>query len=269
MSSVTERPAARVARTERSAGGRARLDLHSFLPSGRSLLVGLALVVLAAALYAGARFTPAFALQTLEVRGARGDVAREVRRALEPLRGTSLVALDRDAVESALRGVPSVASWHYDRRFPETLRVTVRPDRPVAVLRQGAQSWLVSGRGRILRSLPGRSAGRLPRVWLPAETEVRVGGSATGDAATVAAALAPLVGDSLLRRVREARAEEGTVTVFLRSGTRLLLGPPTDSQLKLEIAKRIVPGLRGAPAVLDLSVPERPVLALSNPQVEG
>ena len=37
----------------------------------------------------------------------------------------------------------------YDRAFPRTARVVVSAERPAAVLRRGAQAWLVTERGRV------------------------------------------------------------------------------------------------------------------------
>ena len=41
----------------------------------------------------------------------------------------------------------------FDRDFPHTLKVRVRLERPVAVLRRGADAWLVSASARVLQQL--------------------------------------------------------------------------------------------------------------------
>ncbi|MFN2628840.1 MAG: hypothetical protein ABR569_09425, partial [Gaiellaceae bacterium] len=65
--------------------GQARLS--RLLPSGQSLLVGFALLALGAGAYAGARETSIFAVRRIEVVGARGSLAAQVRRAIRGFAG--------------------------------------------------------------------------------------------------------------------------------------------------------------------------------------
>ena len=137
----------------------------ALLPSGRSVAVGLGLVALAVGTYSLARSTSAFAVEEIRVEGTTPAVARQVRAALERDVGTSLLALDRDLV-ARLEALPDVRTAVYDRAFPHTLVVRVERELPAAVLRRGHESWLVSERGRVLRSLPRGRHPRLPRVWV-------------------------------------------------------------------------------------------------------
>ena len=100
-----------------------RPNLARLVPSGRSLLVAVALVGCAALLYLGARETSVFAIRTVTVRGASPAVAAEVRRALRPLEGTSLLQLGSGEVDRRLASIPDVASARSDRAFPHTLTV--------------------------------------------------------------------------------------------------------------------------------------------------
>ena len=69
---------------------------------------------------------------------------------------------------SSGRSTPSRrAAVRYDRAFPHTLRVVVTPERPVLLLRQGDEAYLVAAtRPRAARrsSIPRRSG--LPRLWV-------------------------------------------------------------------------------------------------------
>jgi len=246
----------------RRLGGLARLA-----PSGSSLLVAFLLLALGAGGYLAARETSMFAVTSIDVAGARQPLAGDVRDALRPLRGESLVVVGRDAIETHLAQLPWVAGFRYDRAFPHTLRVWIEPERPVAVLRRGADAWLVSARGRVLQTAARTGHPRLPRVWLPASSSPRVGEAAPAEARPAVAALAPAAGLPFLRRVRAAKVGERAVTLVLRSGVEVRLGEPVDVPLKLDIARRLLPAVT-APAYLDLSVPARPVLG-GNPQVEG
>ena len=92
--------------------------------------------------------TPVFAVERVDVRGAPPELAREVTAATRDLVGQSLVAIDADEVEGTLRALPAVAGVSVDRAFPHTLVVKVAPERPVAVVRRGDSSWLVTGAGQ-------------------------------------------------------------------------------------------------------------------------
>lgn len=249
---------------------RALPDLARFAPSARSIAVGVLIVVLAVGGYFGARDTSLFAVRTVEVHGGTPALRAQVAAALRPLRGDSLLRLDGDAIGSRLAALPGVASFRYDRSFPGTLRVVVKAERPVLVLRLGPRALLVSSTGRVLRKLPHPRNSSLPRLWLPAATPADVGSTAPLAVRVAAAALAPVRPRTLPRPVQEVVATRTALTMRLTDGFELRLGDLGDLRLKLAIARRILAqtGAARASGYLDVSVPERPVLA-SNPQVAG
>jgi cell division protein FtsQ len=245
-------------------------DVLRFVPSGRSFLFGLAAVSIALGLYGLARETSLFAVRAIVVEGASPAVAAEVRTALQSYEGRSLVAVDAGAVEQRADALPSVRGAVVDRAFPHTLRIRVVPEVPVAVLRRGSDSWLVSARGRVIRAIERRSLPKLPRIWLPSSTELQAGAFLAD--ALAARSLSALVGSGFPDRISFVRALNGEITLGLRGGLEIQLGPPMDLRLKVAIARGILPLLalpgKGGPDYLDLTVPERPV-AGRNPKPSG
>jgi len=238
-------------------------------PSSRSFAAGLLLLALGIAGYAAARETSVFAVRHVEVVGAPQPVAADVRTALADLSGTSLVALNGADLLRRVESVPMVYGAAYDRAFPHTLRVVVRAEQPVAVLRRGPERWLVSARGRAIARLPRHAVANLPRIWVPRTAPVELGSTLADTAGGAAArALAPLVRDGFPARVATVSLRQGELTFTLRSRIELRLGHSDDLRLKLAIARRIVPTLPPGTGYLDVSVPERPVAA-PNPQVSG
>jgi cell division protein FtsQ len=230
------------------------------LPSGRSILVGLALAALAAGAYVAARETSTFAVSQIEISGAPPAVRHEVRQALVPLVGTSLLALDGRSLERRLEALPTVVSVGYDRAFPHTLRLTIVPELPVAVLHRGPQTWLLSGRGRVIARIPPRTEPALARIWVPHATEVAPGAFVDpAGVGSAARALALAVGARFPARIATAAMTRGDLTLRLRSGLELRLGDPTDVRLKLAVARRALRGVPAGTAYLDVSVPRRPV----------
>lgn len=236
-----------------------RLELGRLLPSGRSVLTGLLILFAALGLYAAARTTSAFAIDTIAVDGAPPAVAADVRKALAPAAGESLLGLDLSELARRAEAVPTVAAATVDRGFPHTLRVTVVPELPVAVLRQGSTSWLAAAGGRVVAVLEPGARPALPRVWLKPDVEVTLGERLTGPEARALGAVAPLVRRPLPVGVGSAEASPAGLTLALRNGVELRLGNRIDLAVKLEVARRILPALEPGTAYLDVSVPSRPV----------
>ncbi len=220
-------------------------------------------------LYAAARSTSAFAVDRIAVRGASPEVAADVRKALAPALGKSLLGLDLNELTGRAEQVPMVAAATFDRGFPHTLEIAVVPEVPVAVLRQGSSSWLAAAGGRIVAELGQGERPGLPRVWLKRSVDVRVGESLRGPQRLAVAAVAPLVDDPLPAGVNSVLAGPDGVTLTLRSGVELRLGDTSDLVVKLEVARRVLPQLGDLRGYLDVSVPERPVAGEQlNSQVE-
>jgi cell division protein FtsQ len=223
---------------------------------------------LAAGAYAAARETSTFAIGRVEVAGAPADVRRQVERTLAPLRGTSLLALDGRVLARRVEALPTIVSVEYDRAFPHALRVTVVPEKAVAVLHRGKETWLLSARGRVISRIPNLTYGSLARVWVPHSASFEAGSFLApekGGATAGALALAT----RFPARIAVASLAHGRLVFKLRSGIELRLGEPTDVRLKLAIARRALRHLPPGSAYVDVSVPQRPVAGPANPQVSG
>jgi cell division protein FtsQ len=235
------------------------------VPLTRALVVLALVVALAGVGYAAARFTSLFALEELEVTGGPPGVKSAVRETGSTFLGTSLVALDEDELRSRLQMLPSVEAVRFDRAFPHTLRIVVVPERPLAVVRDGRGSWLVSERGRVIRSVDPET--KRPVVWIaPADLEP---GELVGDEnARLALEGLRRLPSTFPGRVEYARAADGAVTFELSDGAELRLGSSESLALKLAVATRILRGMSAAERAglgyLDVSVPER---AVAGPQV--
>lgn len=240
-----------------ASGG--RLELSRIAPSGRSLVTGLLILLAALGVYAVARTTSAFAVERIPVEGASSDLAAEIRKALAPAAGKSMLGLDVGELTRRAEAVPMVAAAAVDRAFPHDLRITVVPETPVAVLRQGSASWLAAAGGRVVAKVgPGQRLG-LPRVWLKRDVEIRVGERLAGLQLRAVDAVTPLAKKGLPRPVMSVVATKDDLTLVLRSGLELRLGDAGDLAVKLEVARQVLPQLGNLRGYLDVSVPERPV----------
>lgn len=235
-----------------------RARLVRLAPTRRSLAIGLGILAFALGGYMLARETPLFALGRIEVEGGPPQVARQVREALASIVGTPLVGLDGQAVLQRVDALPTVVRASYDRSFPHTLRITVVPERPAAVLRRGPDSWLVSANGRVMERLPSGASQSLPRIWVPGQTPVQLGARLATDGAALAARAVGLAG-LFASRVGTVSYGDGALVFHLRSGLQLLLGTAGDIRLKVAVAARALALVPSGSTFLDVSVPGRAV----------
>jgi cell division protein FtsQ len=240
----------------------------------RAVVIAALLAAAVGLLYLGARETRVFALQTVEVEGARGPLKSAILEEVDELKGTSLVALDGSTLIRRLEALPTVHAVTSDRAFPHTLRLTIEPERPIAVVNTDAAAWVVSVSGRVISRVPPGKTPNLPRIHYP-EGQALQAGDVVGDASTRtvigAVAVAP---KRLLLPLHIGSLEDGELTFKLigEAGTRprLELGEPVDVGAKLAVAalvlRKLGPEERAALTYLDVSLPDRPV-ASTNPQV--
>jgi cell division septal protein FtsQ len=233
------------------------------LPSGRSLLIAFAAVAAIVGGYFVARETSMFAVQRIEVTGARPSVIQRVDAALAPLDGSSLLALNAADLDERLSPLRDVSLVSYDRAFPHTANVVVSAERPVAVLRRGSQAWIVTERGRVLESVSNPRESGLPRIW-----DANAPVPSAGDVLTADEALRParllggvLSADSnLFRHVSEARYVDGDLSLVLASGIEIRLGDADELALQLAVAQRVLDTTGPGVQYVDVSVPERAVV---------
>jgi cell division protein FtsQ len=232
-------------------------------PSARSLVAAAAVLGVLGLLYLAARETPLFAVREVDVTGAPPAVRKAVLEATEPFVGESLVALDGDELRRSLEALPTVRSLRIDRAFPNTLRIAVSPEQPLALLRRGPRGWLVSERGRVMGELETPAATARPRIWIGRGTEVETGGVVENATVHVALRVLRRVPEGFPVRIRSVRVADGTATLVLGGGGEIRLGSRDALTLKLNVAGRVLHGLtaleRRNLAYLDVAVPERPV----------
>jgi cell division protein FtsQ len=227
-------------------------------------------------LYLGARETPIFAVRTVEVSGAPAGVRADVLRAVADLQGQSLVSLDGNALVQRLEALPTVRTAAYDRAFPNTLRLVIAPEEPVAVLVQDQSAWIVSVRGRVIEPEPPAGSEGLARIRDREDGALHPGATiGNDDVRAVLGALAQAPAHMPLP-IRSGRMEDGFLTFVLagEGGGRPLLelGEPTFAALKLRVAalvlRKLSPEERASLGYLDVSLPDRPV-ASDKPQPSG
>ena len=267
---MSRRAALAVARTPPS---RSALSM----PSGavwRALAIAACVVAALALGYLLARQTTLFSVETLKITGAKGEVKQEVRAALAPYKGKSLVAIDPADVERTLAAVPVVRSAHVDRAFPNTLNVQVESEVPLAVYRDGAKAWVIARTGRVLAAIKPNDQLELPRLKAEIESTPVVGKTLAGTDGLTALLALQAVPNRLPGRILYSQVEETGVTLIMAgSGLEIRLGEPRELEAKMAAAvavlKALPPDELPTVGYVDVSLPERAVTGpISQPSSE-
>jgi cell division protein FtsQ len=130
----------------------APVSLGAHLWSALKLLSGLAVVVgssLAVAFSAHhyALSSPRFAVQQIDLSGARRITLEHVRELGGIAQGANIFALDTDAAEQKLLGDPWISEVKITRKLPSTLRVELSEREPTALASIGERLYLVTREG--------------------------------------------------------------------------------------------------------------------------
>jgi cell division septal protein FtsQ len=248
-------------------------EVGDLMPSGRSVALGVLILALAVGGWVAARQTSVFAVRAIDVRGGNAAVRAEVAAALADERGASLLSVDGTSIGRRLAALPDVRSFTFDRAFPHTLRVVVRREVPVLVVRRvpGADAFLVGASGMVIRLLPHPRLSSLPRLWVKKTVPLAAGQPLPPSIQTAAAALAAARGAALPGGIATVRVGEAELALVLGGGLEVRLGDAGDLRLKLAIARRILHATGAALAgvgYIDVAVPERPVVSAKS-QVGG
>ncbi len=110
----------------------------------RWTLLGIAILL---SLVVAGLFSPFLDLDHLEVAGVEGDPSGAVAEATGLTTGTAMFGIRPGDVRARVESLPWVAHADVDAHWPDTVKVTVTAERPLAVLDDGTK-----GRGAILMS---------------------------------------------------------------------------------------------------------------------
>ena len=137
---------------------------------------------------------------------ARRRSARRSADALAAEVGKSLLRVDGDTLERRIGSIPTVRAFRFDRAFPHTLRIVVKPEVPRPRLCARAdQAYLVAASGRVIRPLAPPAPLR-PAAAVGDEGRARRG---RAGAAAAPAAAAPRGARAAARRLAPVRSPLG------------------------------------------------------------
>lgn len=206
--------------------------------------------------------TGAFDVHQVEVSGST-TVAPSVRlRALDEIGSVSMLSVDPDRLAAVVATIPRIQSAQVDRAFPNTLRIRVVPERPVALAPTGSGLVVLAASGRVLGPVTAGTSG-LPMLAAAPSDLPGAGGTITapGVLEELALAAAPTRG---LRFRAIGYGQDGLVGRTDR-GTEVRIGDSRQLAIKLRVARSVLRRATGTVEYIDVTVPTAPALRESNP----
>lgn len=240
----------------------------------RLTLVLLPLIVVAlVGAFLWLRSSDVLAVQRVTVPATTRVSEAELRAAVKPALGVSLLRVPVGAIEKALRQVPYVRTAHVYRAFPDTLEVRILEYQPQArvQMRDGSR-WLVADDGRVLEKDAGDGSS-LPLFVTDGGAEPLPGEDLASPELVAALPMAVSISGSATWTAthpvdRIVVTSEGEVTMRLSGGAEVRMGKPTDLKQKLMVASEILDRyIREGkkPAYVDVRVLDRVVAKPKTP----
>ncbi|WP_166846960.1 cell division protein FtsQ/DivIB [Isoptericola sp. BMS4] len=218
----------------------------------RRVVAWVLVVLVLAALAAGAFWSPVLALDADEVvvtgEGSTVD-PQEVRDVVEAADGTPLPRLDTVSMREQILGLHGVKDVSLARSWPHGLRVTLTARVPVAAVPDGGKYVVLDGEG-VRLGTRGSAPSGLPQVDVPLD-----------DARALQAALHVLAGlpPKLAGATEQvSAATQDAVETVLADGTTVRWGSSADLPLKVE-AVRTLREVAPDAGTIDVSSPELPI----------
>ncbi len=241
---------------------RERRRAHALAAASRIAIV-VAVVAVVAALLWVALFSPAFRLEVsgISVSGENAWVTRDQVMAIASKQaGRSLFLVSSSDVVDQLRNIPGVTGATAVKHLPNRLEVTVKAQRPVAMLRTGDGTLTaVDSKGRILNSVSGTSSSGIPVIDV---TDAK--SALKRDAIKETLAILSSLPESLRQRVSSVvtKTQDSITTKLDKGKYTIVWGDSSDLALKKAVVDTLLSDSKalGSHTEIDVSAPTRPIL---------
>ncbi len=223
----------------------------------RRVLAGVILIaVLMAGYFLWFRDSSLVAVDEVEVEGATANQDQIDAALTQASDGMTTLNVDEEALARSVSGFPTVASIGVDASPPGKLTVTVSERLPVAQVKVDGESAAVSADGYVLPGFETEGS-KLPPLDEDAGVDAGLL-NAEGAAQAAAVGGAP---EELRERITAAEwdPERGGVVISLEGAPELRFGDGLRSGQKWEAVVSVLARIEGAPAYVDVSVPDRAV----------
>lgn len=224
---------------------------------GKGAKIAAGIVAAIAFLWVIAIFTPIAHPRDLQVTGATGGSAGEIRTAIEDAaRGQSTFRVSKDDLMAAVASYPEVAEIKVDAQPPFRLDLTVVMRPPVGRAQIGGRVFTVAGDGTVLQRADEAA---VPKLDHSLGSLLLRDGHLVGDGGALRVlGAAP---EQLLDLIRVLRRGEAGLEIELQRGPRLIFGNADNAASKWAAATAVLAeGSAVRATYVDVRVPGRPAV---------
>ena len=239
----------------------------SLSPVIRKGVVGLTLtLVLLVGCFVAVGYSPFLNIEKIEVHGLHHLTLAEIEQRLGFEPGDPLLSLDQSAVRRRIEALPRVQSVSVDRSWSGVVLIEIIEHQPAALVMSEPEQWaLIASDGRVLTH-GFTSPPDLPRI-----SGIRAAGAPGSYLSADSSALLSLLRTmppGLLERFDSLRREPATgdLSGSLDSAQEVIFGDEDQIPAKVVALSALLSYLKDqmrTDRVLDVSVPERPVVSPS------
>nr|WP_226371879.1 FtsQ-type POTRA domain-containing protein [Thermophilibacter gallinarum] len=223
------------------------------------------------------RNTSAFEITSIEVEPTEHVSAESVQSLAQVPAGSTLLNVDTNAIEEALRKNPWVASVDFDRRFPSTLGIRIQEQRvdALVLMSSGAVAWYLSDQGTWIEPVMvepaegqstndaalaiARDNGCLLVTDVPATVEPSAGAEATDATLDAVAQFREGFSSDFNAQIVCFRAPSAEgISCVLENGVEVSLGAPTDIAEKERIVEGYLAEHEGGLLLINVRVVSSP-----------
>lgn len=214
-------------------------------PGRRSILIGVAALVLAGFLAWLLLLSPALVLKSVRVEGTAMLTPEQVTEAAAAPLGVPLARVSERAVGERVVTLPAVAKVNVRRGLPDHLVIRVTERTPIFAVGEGDPVTLVDAEGA---TFPGRGSPEIVQAEGPMDDPTLLAG--------VAAVIRALPADLRVEVERVEFTSRDSITVLLKGDREVFFGSADQPEVKGQVALALV---RGTSAKhIDVSAPSRP-----------
>jgi cell division protein FtsQ len=229
----------------------------------KRLFLGLSVVAAIVVIAWTAFWSPLLAVRRVQVVGSKHLTGFDIERAAHIGSGTNLLLLSTARVVQGTETLPWVRRARVERSLPGTVRVHIVERRPVMILSQGSERWLVDRSGYVIAAAAGGHR-RLPTLAGVHAPPIHPGLRLTADTGAGALVAWRSLPPKIAHRVVAVFAPSlDAITLALKDGTTVRYGPPTDmkdkNQVLLALLHKVFVEGTGA-SYIDVRVPTSPAV---------
>ena len=225
--------------------------------------VSAAVIVVAGALVWLFFFSSVFRLESgnISVVGANEWVSEsQVLDIAGQQAGKSILLVSNNDVEKKIKEIPGVTSAQSKKKLPDSLEVTIKAQKPAAMLKTGEDSMTaVDSKGRILNSVSGASVEGIPVIEVK-DVETSLSNRSIKEALKILSSLPESMRNSITKVTAET---QDSITTEINGGDRVIVwGDSSGLKLKKAVVDKIIndPNVIGDKHNVDVSAPLRPII---------